>query len=138
MRYTTIGGVVRPGEPIMDIVPSEEVLVIEAKLNPIDRGFVRVGQKATVKVDTYDYARYGGIGGEVISVAPDSTVPEGGLPFFKVVIRTDKPYLGTEANPLPIIPGMGASVDIRTGSKSVLSYLLKPVIKLRDEAFRER
>lgn len=138
MRYTTIGGVVRPGEAIMDIVPSEEVLVIEAKLNPMDRGFVTVGQKAMVKVDTYDYARYGGIGGEVVSVAPDSTVPEGGAPYFKVVIRTDKPYLGTEANPLPIIPGMGASVDIRTGSKSVLSYLLKPVIKLRDEAFRER
>jgi adhesin transport system membrane fusion protein len=138
LRYTTIGGVVRPGEPIMDIVPSEEQLVIEAQLNPIDRGFVSVGQRAMVKVDTYDYARYGGLEGEVISVAPDSTVPEGGAPYFKVVIRTDKTYLGSAESPLPIIPGMGASVDIRTGSKSVLSYLIKPVLKLRDEAFRER
>jgi membrane fusion protein, adhesin transport system len=138
MRYTTIGGVVRPGEPVLDIVPSEEKLVIEARLNPMDRGFVRPTQRAMVKFDTYDFARYGGLEGEVISVAPDTTVPEGGAPYFKVIVRTDESFLGSADSPLPIIPGMGASVDIRTGSKSVLSYLLKPVIKLRDEAFRER
>ncbi|TAL01087.1 MAG: HlyD family type I secretion periplasmic adaptor subunit [Rhodospirillaceae bacterium] len=138
LRSTTIGGVVRPGEAIMDIVPSEDALVIEAKLNPMDRGFVRVGQKALVKIDTYDYARYGGIKGEVISVAPDSTVPESGQPYFKVVIRTSKPYLGKEEEHLLIAPGMGATVDIHTGKKSVMRYLIKPVLKLKTEAFRER
>lgn len=137
-RYHTIGGVVRPGEAILDIVPSEDDLVVEAKLNPVDRGFVRAGQKATVKIDTFDYARYGGIEGEVISVAPDSTVPENAMPYFKVVVRTDKPYLGEESEGLAITPGMGATVDIHTGTKSVMSYLIKPVLKLKSEAFRER
>jgi adhesin transport system membrane fusion protein len=138
MRYHTIGGVVRPGEPIMDIVPSEDTLVVEARLNPMDRGFVRVGQKAVIKIDTYDYSRYGGIDGEVISVAPDSTVPESGAPFFKAVIRTEKPYLGNKEDGFAIAPGMGATVDIHTGTKSVMEYLLRPVLKLRAEAFRER
>lgn len=138
LRYHTIGGVVRPGEAVMDIVPSEDALVIEARLNPVDRGFVHAGQKAEVKIDTFDYARYGGLQGEVVSVAPDSTVPEGGAPFFKVVVRTDKPYLGDEADGFLITPGMGATVDIHTGTKSVMSYLIKPVLKLKTEAFRER
>lgn len=137
-RYHTIGGVVRPGDPILDIVPSEDDLVVEAKLNPVDRGFVRTGQKATVKIDTFDYSRYGGIEGEVISVAPDSTVPENAMPYFKVVVRTDKPYLGEESEGLAITPGMGATVDIHTGTKSVMEYLIRPVLKLRAEAFRER
>lgn len=138
MRYHTIGGVVRPGEPIMDIVPSEDALVVEAKLNPIDRGFVRAGQKTTVKIDTFDYSRYGGIEGEVISVAPDSTTPEGGAPYFKVLVRTDKTYLGDEKDGYIITPGMGATVDIHTGTKAVLTYLIQPVLKLKGEAFRER
>lgn len=138
MRYVTIGGVVKPGEPIMDIVPSEDTLVIEARLNLVDRGFVHVGQKARVKIDTYDFSRYGDIDGEVISVAPDSTVPENGLPFLKVVVRTDKAYVGDEADDRRIAPGMGATIDIHTGSKTVLSYLMKPVLKLKNEAFRER
>src|SRR5262249_48208081 len=108
------------------------------KLNPVDRGFVRTGQKALVKIDTYDYARYGGIDGEVVSVAPDSTVPENGAPYFKVVIRTEKPYLGKAEDGFAIAPGMGATVDIHTGTKSVMAYLLRPVLKLRAEAFRER
>ena len=138
MRYHTIGGVVRPGEPIMDIVPSEDALVIEAKLNPVDRGFVRAGQKATVKIDTYDYSRYGGIEGEVISVAPDSTIPESGQPFFRVVVGVSKTYLGEQNEGLVMAPGMGATVDIHTGTKSVMTFLLRPVLKLKAEAFRER
>lgn len=138
MRYHTIGGVVRPGEPIMDIVPSEDALVIEAKLNPVDRGFVRAGQTATVKIDTYDYSRYGGIDGEVVAVAPDSTIPESGQPFFRVVVKVAKTYLGEQADGLVIAPGMGATVDIHTGTKSVMTFLLRPVLKLKAEAFRER
>lgn len=138
MRYHTIGGVVRSGEAIMDIVPSEDALVVEAKLNPVDRGFVRAGQKTVIKIDTYDYARYGGIEGEVIAVAPDSTVPESGTPFFKVIVRTATPYLGDPKDGYVITPGMGATVDIHTGTKSVIEYLVRPVLKLKAEAFRER
>jgi adhesin transport system membrane fusion protein len=137
MRYVTSGGVVRAGEPILDIVPSEDTLVVEARLNVVDRGFVHVGQKAQVKIDTYDYARYGGIDGEVIAVAPDTTVPENALPYLKVVVRTDRAFVGEESGGRLIAPGMGATVDIHTGSKTVLSYLMKPVLKLKNKAFRE-
>lgn len=138
LRYTTIGGVVKSGDPIMDIVPSEDTLVISARLNPMDRGFVHAGQKAVVKIDTYDYSRYGGIEGLVISVAPDSTISSTGQSYFKVMISTKEPWLGEEFEGLLISPGMGATIDIHTGTKSVLSYLIKPIIKLRTEAFRER
>lgn len=138
IRYTTIGGVVRSGEPILDIVPSDDALVIEARLNPMDRGFVREGQAAVVKIDTYDYVRYGGIEGEVILVAPDSTIPENAPPYFKVIIQTAQPWLGDEEDGNLISPGMGATVDIQTGTKSVMDYLIKPVLKLKHEAFRER
>lgn len=138
MRYTTIGGVVRTGEPILDIVPSDDTLVVEARLNPMDRGFVKEGQDATVKIDTYDFVRYGGIEGRVISVAPDSTIPENAPPYFKVVIETAEPWLGEESDGNLISPGMGATVDIHTGTKSVMDYLIKPVLKLKHEAFRER
>lgn len=138
MRYNTLGGVVRPGEPILDIVPTEDTLVIEARLNPIDRGFVSAGQRAVVKIDTYDFARYGGLDGEVQSVAPDSTVPDGGAPYFKVIVQTDQPWLGDEADNRLITPGMGATVDIHTGTRTVLEYLLRPVLKMKSEAFRER
>jgi adhesin transport system membrane fusion protein len=138
LRYHTIGGVLRPGDAIMDIVPSEDALVVEAKLNPVDRGFVHTGQKTVVKIDTFDYSRYGGIEGEVIAVAPDSTVPENGTPYFKVIVRTDKPYLGDAKDGYLITPGMGATVDIHTGTKSVMEYLVRPVLKLKSEAFRER
>ena len=138
MRYNTLGGVVRPGEPILDIVPTEDTLVIEARLNPIDRGFVSSGQKAVVKIDTYDFARYGGLDGEVQSVAPDSTITDGGAAYFKVVVQTDQPWLGDETENRLIAPGMGATVDIHTGTRTVLEYLLRPVLKMKSEAFRER
>ena len=138
LRYSTIGGVVRPGEAVMDIVPSEDTLVVEAKLNPIDRGFVRAGQKATVKIDTFDFFRYGRIEGEVEWVAPDSTIAENGQPHFKVMVRTDQPWLGDKSEGFLISPGMGATVDIHTGTKSVISYLIRPVLKLKHESFRER
>ncbi len=138
LRFHTIGGVVRPGEAIMEIVPSGENLVVEAKLNPTDRGYVEAGQKAVVKISTYDFARYGGLEGKVIQVAPDSSADENGTPYFRVVVKTDKTYLGNAAGELPITPGMQATVDIHTGEKTVIDYLLKPVLKLRHEAFRER
>lgn len=138
MRYNSIGNVVKPGEPIMEIVPTGDKLVVEAKLNPIDRGYVSVGQSATVKVSTYDFARYGGLSGSVIRVAPDSSTDENGAPYFRVIVQTDKNYLGKVEGDLPITPGMQATVDIHTGTKTVMDYLVKPVLKLREEAFRER
>ncbi|MBK8175172.1 MAG: HlyD family type I secretion periplasmic adaptor subunit [Rhodospirillales bacterium] len=138
LRYNTIGGVVAPGEAIMEIVPIDDRLVIEAKLSPTDRGYVDAGQPALVKVSTYDFARYGGLSGTVRQVAPDASIDRNGGAFFDVVVETDRSYLGDTAGKLPITPGMQATVDIHTGSRSVLDYLITPVLKLRYEAFRER
>jgi len=138
LKYNTIGGVVRPGEPIMEIVPTGANLVIEAKLNPTERGFIHEGQEAVVKVSSYDFARYGGLDGEVIRVGADSSTDEEGNPYFRVVVRTDKNFLGNNEGDLPITPGMQATVDIHTGKKSVMDYLIRPVLKMKHEAFRER
>ena len=138
MVVSTVGGVVKPGEPIMEIVPTGDKLVVEARLNPTERGFIVEGQPAMVKISTYDFVRYGGLEGTVIHVAPDASKDENGAPYFRVVVQTDKTYLGSRAGQLPITPGMEATVDIHTGRKSVMDYLVKPVLKLKDEAFRER
>lgn len=139
MRHNTIGGVARPGEPLMEIVPTQDRLVVEAKLNPTDIGYVRVGQASIVKVTTYEFSRYGGLDGRVVSISPDSHVDSAtGASYFRVIAETDKNYLGDTPGDLPIAPGMEATLDIRTGSKSVMQYLLKPVIRVRSEAFRER
>jgi adhesin transport system membrane fusion protein len=137
MRDTTLGGVVRPGEPIMEIVPVHDRLDIEAKLSPTDRGYVEVGQKAEVKITAYDYTRYGGLEGKVILVAPDTTIGQDNQPYYRVLIETNKSALG-EHNEYPIAPGMVAQVDIHTGRRSVLRYLVTPMLKLRAEAFQER
>ncbi len=138
LRYYTIGGVVRPGEAIMEIVPTGGKLVIEAKLSPTDRAYVEKSMPVLVKLSAYDYSRYGGLDGTVVMVAADSSTDEQGAPYFRVVVRTDKSYLGETEGELPITPGMQATVDVHTGTKSVMDYLVKPVLKLRQEAFRER
>ena len=139
MRHHTIGGVVRAGEPLMEIVPTQERLVVEAKLNPTDIGYVRIGQASTVKISTYDFSRYGGLEGHVVSISPDSHIDAStGQSYFKVIAETDKNYLGEIPGELPIAPGMEATLDIHTGTKTVIQYLLKPVIKVKSEAFRER
>lgn len=138
IRTTTIGGVITPGEPIMDIVPTSGKLVIEARLRAIDRGYVREGQPAVVKISTYDFVRYGTLDGTVIRVAPDAAASERGEPYFPVTVETAASHLGDPAQPLPVTTGMQATVDIHTGSRTVIDYLVKPVLKLRAEAFRER
>jgi adhesin transport system membrane fusion protein len=138
LRYNTIGGVVRPGDPIMEIVPSEDNLVIEVKLMPVDRGYVRVGQPATVKVSTYDFIRYGGLDGKVTQIAADTNTDAAGAPYYRVIVETERPHLGAAADGLPITPGMQATVDIKTGQRSMWEYFLRPVLKLKHEAFRER
>jgi membrane fusion protein, adhesin transport system len=138
MRYHTIGGVVRPGEPIMEIVPLSDRLVVEAHLNPVDRGYVQEGQRAVVKISTYDFVRYGSLDGVVDRIGASTNLDPDGAPYYQVVVRTEKTYLGNEQGLLPITPGMQATVDIHTGTRSVLNYFIKPVLKLRNEAFRER
>jgi len=138
MTYNTIGGIVSAGEPIMEIVPIGENLVIEARLNPIDRGYVEEGQEAVVKINTYDFVRYGGLDGIVLHVAPDSSTTQEGETYFQVVVQTEKIYLGEKEGVYVITPGMEATVDIHTGERSVMEYLIKPVLKMRHEAFRER
>jgi adhesin transport system membrane fusion protein len=138
MRYNTIGGVVSPGEAIMEIVPTGDKLVVEVKLSPTDRGYVQEGQRAVVKVTAYDFVRYGSLDGTVVLVAPDASSTGKEIPYFRVVVETAKWYLGEAQGELPITPGMQATVDIHTGTKTILQYLIKPVLKLRHEAFRER
>ena len=139
LKTNTIGGVVQPGEVIMEIVPISQNLLIEARLNPKDIGFVRIGQKALAKFLTYDYARYGGLNGEVISISADSHKdPQTGENYYRVKIRTDKNFLGGDATSFPITSGMLSTVEIRTGEKSVMEYLLKPIIKVTHESFHER
>ncbi len=136
--YNTIGGVVRGGDTILEIVPTGDQLVVETRLSPTDRGYVEVGQEAMVKISTYDYARYGGLLGRVSSIAPDTTLDDSGEPYYRVVVETERTYLGANPGDLPITPGMQASIDIETGTRSIMQYLIKPVLKLKDEAFRER
>jgi membrane fusion protein, adhesin transport system len=140
LRANTIGGVVRPGDPIMEIVPMNDRLQVDAKLNPMDRGYVQVGQRATVKISAYDYTTYGGLDGNVIMVAPDTTVPQtpNAQPYYRVVVQTDRAYIGEASAKRLISAGMQASVEIHTGTRTVMEFLVKPVIKLRHEAFRER
>ncbi len=137
LSYHTIGGVVGPGDAIMEIVPSRERLLIEARLNPRDVGHVEVGQRAVAKISTYDFVRYGGLEGTVVNIAADADTDERGRHYFRVVVETGDSTLG-DGEELPIIPGMQATVDIHTGEKRVIDYLVQPVLKTRSEAFRER
>lgn len=137
---TTAGGVVPPNGNVMTIVPVEDQLLIEARISPRDVAFVHPGQRALVKITAYDYSIYGGLDGEVTTISPDTIQDEvkRDTYYYRVYIRTDKSYLENDAgHKFPISPGMIATVDIATGSKSVLDYLLKPLNKAR-EALRER
>jgi adhesin transport system membrane fusion protein len=138
LKFHTIGGIVRPGETLMEIVPSQDRLVVEARLDPRDIGYVRVGQKVTAKISAYDFVRYGGLDGQVTRIAPDSFTDENGQSFFRVVVETEKTYLEGANENLNIGAGMQATVDIHTGRKTVLQYMLTPVLKLKSEAFQER
>lgn len=138
VKVRSLGDVIKPAEPIMEVVPASETLVVEARLNPTDRGYVSVGQSALVKVSSYDFVRYGGLTGKVTYIGADADLDDKGNPYFRVQVETDKAFLGSEQSPLPVTAGMQATVDIVTGTKTVLEYLIKPVLKIRYEAFRER
>ncbi len=142
INVTTIGAVVQPGANIMDIVPMDDTLLVEGRIRPQDIAFIRPQQDAIVKITAYDSSVYGSLKGKVERISADAIEDKGERgekeTFYRVIVRTDKNYLGTPEQPLPIIPGMVATVEVLTGEKSVLDYLIKPARMLRDEALRER
>lgn len=136
---STIGGVASPSQQLMTIVPVEDILLVEAKVKPQDIAFIHQGQQALVKLSAYDFSIYGGLDGEVEGISADTVYDEvTHEQFYSVIIKTKQTELESRNKSLPILPGMVASVDILTGEKSVLSYILKPVNRAREEALRER
>jgi len=138
IMINTLGGVVRPGESIMEIVPLDDTLLIEAEIKPSDIAFLHPGQKATVKITAYDFSIYGGLEGTVEHISADTIEDEKGENFYLVKVRTKQNAMIYRGQRLPIIPGMTAGVDVLTGEKSVLDYLLKPILKAKQNALRER
>ncbi|MEM7425831.1 MAG: HlyD family type I secretion periplasmic adaptor subunit [Pseudomonadota bacterium] len=138
LNVTTIGAVVQPGRDIIEIVPLDDTLLIEAQIRPQDVAFIRPDGKASVKLTAYDYLIYGALEGRIERISADTITDERGERFYRVIVRTDQTRLKTEKGDLPIIPGMVATVDIQTGEKTVLDYLLKPIRRGQKEALRER
>ena len=135
---TTVGGVVKPGEPIMDLVPLDDTLLVEARVRPQDVAFLRPGQEVMVKVSAYDFSIYGGLEGKLESISADTIEDKRGDHFYLVKVRTRKNAIAYHNQLLPIIPGMVVTADILIGKKTVLDYLLKPILKAKQNALRER
>ena len=139
VQVTTVGGFVQAGQKIMEVVPMGDKLLIETRIRPSDIAFIKVGDKALVKITAYDFSIYGGLDGRVVQVSADSIYDEATKEaFFNVIVETNRAFLTSQGRQLPITPGMICDTQIITGRKSVLSYLLKPVLKARSEALRER
>ncbi|WP_395605592.1 HlyD family type I secretion periplasmic adaptor subunit [Pseudomonas sp. B16120] len=138
LLVNTVGGVIQPGSDMVEIVPLDDTLLVEAKIRPQDIAFLHPGQEAVVKFTAYDYTVYGGLKAKLERIGADTITDEDKkTTYYMITLRTDRSHLGTDEKPLLIIPGMVASVDIITGKKSILSYLLKPIIKARAEALHE-
>ena len=138
---TTLGGVIKPGEAVLELVPSDDVLVVEAQVRPQDIGFVKIGQGANVKISAYDYSIFGSMVGQVTQISADAVSREerGQTVYYYIArIETQTSVMNSLGKKLPIIPGMQAQVDIITGNKTVLNYLLKPIVGMKENAFRER
>jgi HlyD family type I secretion membrane fusion protein len=131
---STVGGVVKSGEPLAVIVPIDSSIAVEAKLSPTDRAEVWPGLPAIVKISAYDYSVYGGLKGKVTDVSPDALQDERGQPYFRVRLEANTSDFGPDK---PVVPGMLAEVDILTGRNSIMDTLLKPVRRLRDNALRQ-
>ncbi len=134
----TVGAVIQPGMDLIEIVPANDTLLIEARIRPADIAFIHPGQKATVKLTAYDFSIYGGLDSVLELISADSITDERGEHYFKIQVRTHKNHLGSDDNPLPIIPGMIATVDIMTGEKTVMDYILKPLRRAQAAALSER
>jgi adhesin transport system membrane fusion protein len=142
VRLTTQGGVAKPGDEILQIVPLEDDLIVEAKVRPADVAFIKPGLSATVKLDAYDYSIYGSLQGTVSYISADTlteTTNAGEMPYYRVQIKTRDSNLSSRKDErINIQPGMTATVEIKTGKQTVLRYLTKPITKTLDESLRER
>ncbi len=143
----TVGSAVQPGETIIEIIPEDDSLIIEARVDPSDRGFIEVGQKAMVKFAAFDFTIYGGLEGEIIHISPDAVIEDTTKQqwefhevetFYRVKVKTSKNFLGSNEKPLMIRPGMVAEIDILTGKKTILSFLLKPILRAKYNSLQER
>jgi len=134
----TIGGVVEPAARLVEIVPMDDELKIIAKVQPNDVAFIRAGQPAKVKITAYDPQKYGALDGQLTRIGASSVNDAEGNVFFEIEVRTLKNFMGDETNPLPITPGMIADVEVITGKRTILEYLMKPILRARDRAFTER
>jgi adhesin transport system membrane fusion protein len=139
LQVTSIGGFVQAGQKVMEVIPMGDKLLVETRVKPSDIAFIKVGDRALVKVTAYDFSTYGGLDGRVVQISADSIYDEiEKQAYFNVIVETDKSYLQSAGRRLPITPGMMTDTQIITGRKSILSYLLKPVLRARSEALRER
>lgn len=138
LYVNTIGGVIKPGADLVEIVPTSKKLYLEVKIKPSDIAFIHSGAEAKVKVSAYDFAIHGGLIGNVVSISPDTITDNKENTFYLIHIVTEKNYLGSKEHPLNIIPGMTVNVDIVTGQKTVMQYILKPILKSKQYVFSER
>ncbi len=141
LYVNTIGGAIKPAQDLIEIVPTDFNLIVEIKVLPSDIAFIYQGQKAIIKFSAYDFAIFGGLNGKVINISPDTITEKDGnqdKTYYLVRIQTDKNFLGSEAEPRKIIPGMIADADIITGKKTILDYILKPILKTKQYTFTER
>lgn len=138
LLLNTIGGVIQPGKSIVEVVPNEDILLLEVKVRPADIAYLHPQQKARIRFTAYDFSIMGGMDGELVQISPDSITDDSGESYYVVKVQTSDEFIGPDGLPLPIIPGMTASVDILSGSKTVLQYLLKPIFKAKELALRER
>jgi adhesin transport system membrane fusion protein len=135
LLFNTVGGIVLPGRDVIELIPADDTLLVEVRIRPQDIGFLAPGQEANVKVTAYDFVVYGGLEGQVEQIGADTVLDEEGNAFYEVTVRTRSADLGADK---PIIPGMTVEVDVLTGKKTVLAYLLKPVLRARQRALSER
>lgn len=138
LYVNTIGGVIKPGADLVEIVPTSNKLYLEVKIKPSDIAFIHPGAEAQVKVSAYDFAIHGGLVGKVVNISPDTITDKKENTFYLINIETEKNYLGTKEHPLDIIPGMTVSVNIVTGKKTVMQYILKPILKSKQYVFSEK
>lgn len=138
LKVYTVGGVVQPGQDFVEIVPKDDQLLVEARIKPMDIAFLYPDQPAMVKISAYDFSIYGGLKGKVVAISPDAVTDEKGESFYTVRVMTQENALKRKGEVLPIIPGMVATVDILTGEKTVMEYILKPFVKTLDSSMNER
>ena len=141
IRSATIGGVIAPGAPVMEIVPIGKNILIEARIKPSAIGFVRVGQRVEFKLSAYDFSTYGGLHGQIETISPDALgdterAASSDATYYRALVRADPSTMQAHGKPLPVMPGMTGSVEVRTGERSVMSYLLRPMLKSK-EAFQD-